>query len=588
MASENNQLPQGFVVAGRYTIERCIGAGGMGAVYLVHDSFLDGAPIAMKILHPDLVQDDKQTQRFLREVQLMRRVDHPNVVRTFDVGSDGEIVYFTMEYVPSRPLESFVEGQQFPVKLIKSLILQVCSGLQAIHKAGIIHRDMKPANVLVLEDWQVKITDFGVARPEHSELTAHNEIIGSALYIAPEVWIGTKISHSIDLYSFGVVLYEITTGVVPFDGDSPAALMRMHIEFKPSPPKELNSQIPPWLNKLILKMLSKAPEERPRDAQEIIDYVEMQGGSSSQNSIQVGDEFIQNLEESAQKVSKSEKSLRGSQPNINLSQTPQKNDLSFIREIAIRIFCIILAFLFTMGAGIAVEVFRGGMFPSLEPAVKDLSLVPIVGNKIREAGTTFVVLVWLELLLKGSFLFSAVAAVTGRLISTVFWLIGGFFSSALISLLYIIIAGVEIFPRNSNVTLSEINGFSFALSALKNSFGILTLDPALRGIHSLITEQEMIFLPEIVSSLKEAPLMGALQFLVIFLLSLISTSGISKSIIVTIILAASLFLIQRTVLSYETLALFSFPSGIGTLICCLLLTLCALICSTVNKYQAKE
>ena len=188
MSSETEKLDIGSVIANRYTIQRSLGAGGMGTVYLAQDSLNNGALVAVKVLHPDLVVDDRQSQRFMREVQLMRKVDHLNVVRTYDVGSDGEIVFFTMEYVPGKSLEAFIEGQSFPRERIPKLILGVAAGLEAIHRAGIIHRDLKPANILVLEDFQPKITDFGVARPEFSELTAHNEIIGSALYIAPEVW----------------------------------------------------------------------------------------------------------------------------------------------------------------------------------------------------------------------------------------------------------------------------------------------------------------------------------------------------------------------------------------------------------------
>ena len=275
----NHEIAAGTLINNRYRIERRLGSGGMGSVYLAKDEVLSDELIAIKILHSDLIGDDRQMQRFLREVQLMRRVNQPNVVRTFDVGSDGDLAYFTMEFVPGRPLEDWAGDGSYPLEQIPKLIIEICGGLEAIHKAGVIHRDLKPANILVLKDSSIKITDFGVARPEYSELTAHNEIVGSALYIAPEVWLGTKMTPSVDLYSLGVMLYELVTGTLPFQGDSPAVMMRMHLEYEPEPPKELNSKIPPWLNKLILKLLAKSESDRPRDAREVIEYVKLHGGS---------------------------------------------------------------------------------------------------------------------------------------------------------------------------------------------------------------------------------------------------------------------------------------------------------------------
>ena len=272
---KTGNLPPGFVVAERYEIEDCIGTGGMGTVYRARDLILTDERIALKVLHGDLIGNKQQMQRFLREVQLMRRVSHKSVVRTFDVGSDGNLVYFTMELVSGKSLEDMIQDRSFPKNQVDKLIVEICRGLQAIHEAGIIHRDLKPANIIVLDDGSVKITDFGIARPEYSELTAHYEILGSALYIAPEIWLGSKITSSVDLYSLGVMLYELMTGTLPFDGDSPATLMRMHLEHEPRAPKDVNEQIPLWLSKLILRLLAKSAVDRPADANEVIDFVRL-------------------------------------------------------------------------------------------------------------------------------------------------------------------------------------------------------------------------------------------------------------------------------------------------------------------------
>lgn len=266
-------LAGGFVVAGRYVIQHLLGTGGMGSVYLAHDKILGEEKIAIKILHRQFAFEPKYTQRFLREVQLMRRVNHQNVVRTYDVGADGDLVYFTMEYVHGQSVLDLMEVKAFPQTQLIHVTLQICDGLAAIHEANIIHRDLKPGNIILLEDGTTKITDFGVARPESSELTAHNEVIGSSPYIAPEVWLGDKISHAVDLYALGIIFYELVTGVLPFDGDSPAILMRMHLDRSPVPPRELNKTVPSWLNKLILKLLEKTPQARPKSASEVKEYI---------------------------------------------------------------------------------------------------------------------------------------------------------------------------------------------------------------------------------------------------------------------------------------------------------------------------
>ena len=200
----------------------------------------------------------------------MHRINHPNVVRTYDVGKDGPLLYFTMEVVNGSPLEDLLERKVvFSVPKIVDILRQICEGLMAIHAAEIVHRDLKPANLMFVENDTVKITDFGIARPKSSQLTQHNEIIGSVSYIAPEVWLGKDILPVTDLYSLGVIAYELTTGVLPFDGDEPATMMWMHVKRPPKPPKSLRPDIPNWLNQFILKLLEKDPKDRPNDAADV-------------------------------------------------------------------------------------------------------------------------------------------------------------------------------------------------------------------------------------------------------------------------------------------------------------------------------
>jgi serine/threonine protein kinase len=357
---ESNILALGTTVGGRYQIERCIGSGGMGAVYVAKDTVIKDEIVALKVLHAEHVADQKQSQRFLREVQLMRRVNHQNVVRTFDLGSDVGSVFFTMEYVSGKPLETYIVEENFPTEHIPELIIQICEGLEAIHKAGIVHRDLKPANILLTEDFSVKITDFGVARTEHSELTAHNEIIGSALYIAPEVWIGSTITHAVDLYSLGVILYELTTGTLPFDGESPASLMKMHIEYQPHEPKELNEKISPWLNKLIMQLLEKTPAGRPKDAREVIEYVKQNTARfDPKKSLSIdGAEqaFLETLEQSTRQ---SLINRTPEQPHLerSLPRPPQQHFLVFKKILPIVIWRFAIASIGLMIAGFVVSDF---------------------------------------------------------------------------------------------------------------------------------------------------------------------------------------------------------------------------------------
>lgn len=244
-------------------------------MYLATDRVLGDERVAIKILHSGYVNDDVQRARFLREVQLMRKVNHKNVVRTFDVGVDGDRFYFTMEFVPGTPLDQLIGTGGIDRSKLASYTIQMCEALQAIHKAGVIHRDLKPGNILVLDDGTLRLADFGVARPEVSNLTQHDEIIGSVCYIAPEVWLGKPVTPSADLYALGIILYELATGQVPFDGESPAVLMRAHLDRQAVPPKELNPSTPTWFSKLVVRLLAKDPNARPRDAREVLDYVRL-------------------------------------------------------------------------------------------------------------------------------------------------------------------------------------------------------------------------------------------------------------------------------------------------------------------------
>ena len=266
------EIPNGQIIAGRYEIIQFLGSGAMGSVHLVRDQLLSGNIVAIKILRHEMARDQNVRRRFLQEVKLMNRVNHANVVRTFDIGEVDNLIYFTMEYLDGYTLEDVLSEDGIPYDQIEDIIIQVCQGLEAIHDANIIHRDLKPANIIVVNDL-IKITDFGVAKSADSQLTRHKEIVGSTAYIAPEVWQGMKPNRTVDFYGLGIILYELVTGRVPFDSDNPASIMWKHVKEPPVPPSNSYPDIPPWLDALILSLLSKDPKQRPQKSREILDIV---------------------------------------------------------------------------------------------------------------------------------------------------------------------------------------------------------------------------------------------------------------------------------------------------------------------------
>lgn len=264
-------LDVGTELAGRYRIVRPLGSGGMASVYLARDSLHDEALVALKVLHREFGQDKKYVARFIREAKLMHQVEHPNVVKTFDVGRDGNTIFFTMEYVEGQPLDELMDERRLSFDEIADLTVEIARGLAAIHALNIVHRDLKPGNVLITTKGEVKIVDFGVAREEGSRLTQKNQKVGSVFYIAPEIWLGGRPTPAVDLYSLGVVLYELATGSLPFDEPYPGKIMHMHLDEDAVPPCERNPDVPEWLSTLILRLLEKSPRKRPHSAAEVIE-----------------------------------------------------------------------------------------------------------------------------------------------------------------------------------------------------------------------------------------------------------------------------------------------------------------------------
>ena len=256
------------VLNNRYELEQPIGQGGMASVYRARDLRL-GRVVAVKVLHPRYADDQEFVQRFDHEAMSAARLSaHPNIVDVFDVGEDGNVHYIVMELIEGEDLKWLIE-REAPMQINRALPLveQVADGLEYAHQQGFVHRDIKPQNVLIDRNNRAHITDFGIAKSRMSTaVTQVGMTFGTADYIAPEQVQGVEAEPQSDVYSLGVVVYEMMTGRLPFVADTPMAVAIQHIQQQPPPPRQFNPAITPQLEAVILNALSKDPRQRPPSA----------------------------------------------------------------------------------------------------------------------------------------------------------------------------------------------------------------------------------------------------------------------------------------------------------------------------------
>ena len=252
---------------GRYIIERTLGRGGMATVYLARDGELDRL-VALKVLSPHLAEEESFRARFLREARLTARLVHANVVQVYDVGEDERGPFIVMEYVEGETLAAELGRRRtFAPEEAVGLALQLCAGLEAAHAAGLVHRDIKPRNVLLRRDGVAKIVDFGIARAIDTTLhTEQGAILGTAAYLAPEQARGEPVTAAADLYALGIVLYELLTGRRPFAAETLPALVLEREQGLIVPPRARAAAIPPTLEDAVMHCLERRPEARPASA----------------------------------------------------------------------------------------------------------------------------------------------------------------------------------------------------------------------------------------------------------------------------------------------------------------------------------
>jgi serine/threonine-protein kinase len=268
------ELAPDTIVDGRYRILRRLGAGGMAEVYLAADSQL-GRQVALKLLHRRFAEDEEFVERFRREASAAAGLQHPNVVQVFDRGEWDGTYYIAMEFLPGRSLKQVVQdhGALDPT-LAADLAIQVLTAARFAHRRGIVHRDIKPHNVIVDDEGRAKVTDFGIARAGASDMTETGSVMGTAQYLSPEQAQGHPVDARSDLYSIGVVLYEMLTGVVPFDAESPVTVALKQVSEAPVPAIQRNPAIPPALDAVVMHALRKDPNARFQDADEFIAALE--------------------------------------------------------------------------------------------------------------------------------------------------------------------------------------------------------------------------------------------------------------------------------------------------------------------------
>jgi serine/threonine protein kinase len=256
---------------GRYEVIGELGQGAMGVVYKARDPLIDRV-VAIKTINLGLAMDEKEEYegRFYQEAKAAGRLNHPNIVTIYDVGKSGNVAYIAMEFLEGRELRDIMnERGMLPVDQVLDVVAQVAMGLAYAHEHGIVHRDVKPSNIMLVRDGHVKITDFGIARMASSSVrTQTGMVLGSPKYMSPEQVMGKEIDQRSDIFSLGVMLYEMLTGQAPFDGENVNAIMYQTLNVVPVPPNSLNPAVPEMVNFIVAKALTKGSEDRYQNAKD--------------------------------------------------------------------------------------------------------------------------------------------------------------------------------------------------------------------------------------------------------------------------------------------------------------------------------
>ncbi len=379
-------IDKGYMINDRYQILRMIGEGGMANVYLAYDTILD-RNVAVKILRGDLADDEKFVRRFQREAIAASSLSHPNIVEMYDVGEDDGKYFIVMEFIEGRTLKSLIKKRgALTLPEVIDIMMQLTSGLACAHDSYIIHRDIKPQNVMILDDGRVKITDFGIAMALNSnELTQTNSVMGSVHYLPPEQASGSGSTIKSDIYSLGILMYELLTGKVPFKGDNAVEIAIKQMKDQIPSVCEFNPEIPQGVENIVLKACAKNPKNRYDSVQEMHNDLETVLNEDRKSELRITYRYPeQDLEET--KVMPDLKKMEMSDEFV---EKPKKKKKSAV-NIILAIFACLLALII---AGVSVLAI---VYPKLteqpEVIVPDVSNLSVVEAEkiLKEAGLNVV------------------------------------------------------------------------------------------------------------------------------------------------------------------------------------------------------
>lgn len=371
----------GKVIGNRYEILEKIGEGGMATVYKARCNILKRY-VAVKVLREEFTTDEEFIRRFNTEAQAAASLTHPNIVSIFDVGHEDNIYYIVMELVQGKTLKEIInEDGVLPWKWSVNIAIQVASALETAHKNNIVHRDIKPHNIIITEDGIAKVTDFGIAKAvSNSTITAFGTTIGSVHYFSPEHARGGYTDAKSDIYSLGVVMYEMLTGRVPFDADTPVSIALKHMQEKPVEPMKLNPSIPFAINKIIMKAMEKEPSLRYQNATEMLKDLSMalkdpEGGFVKSNAEKL--QYTQRVP------------VLGEDPQVEMRKENKKGKLAeyfeehpTAKKVWITVIIAVLVILIPLAGFFGVQALLKAGLP------KDVNLPNFVGQTLEEAKVT--------------------------------------------------------------------------------------------------------------------------------------------------------------------------------------------------------
>ena len=273
---ERYEKLEGTTIHDRYLLEKLIGVGGMAVVFRAIDKLVNNNVVAIKMLKEDVACDRNMIKRFTNESRIEDLVRHPNIVAMYHFCSADDYKYMVMEYVSGITLKRYLKAKEKPLSFdeIISYTIQTLKALKVAHDSGIIHRDIKPQNIMLLRNGHIKVMDFGIAKlPNAETVTMTDKAIGTVYYMSPEQASAKPIDCRSDIYSLGAMIYELSTGRLPFDGETPVSIAVKQINEEPIPPREINPDIPVGLEQIILCAMSKKPSERFQSADIMLEYV---------------------------------------------------------------------------------------------------------------------------------------------------------------------------------------------------------------------------------------------------------------------------------------------------------------------------